>query len=109
MIKRNQYIRDLQKKVLLSLLDVIILQSVKKKPKSGPDIIKQIDKEFNILFSTGTLYPVLDKLKYQKLIKNKGKDKRRLFIITKAGNNVRILLTNHYLNIKKDLHLYLKK
>ncbi|MBU2639299.1 MAG: PadR family transcriptional regulator [Nanoarchaeota archaeon] len=106
---KNRYSEKLKKKVLLSLLDVLILQLVKEKLMSGPDIIKQIDKEFDILISTGTVYPVLDRLKYQKLIKNKGKNKRRLFSITKAGNNVRVLLTKHYLNIKKDLHPYLKK
>lgn len=109
MVKQNQYFEELQKKVLLSLTDIIILQVIKNNIMSGHDIIKEINKQFNILISSGTIYPILTKLKKQKLIKDIKKNGRRAYYSTRDGKFIRRTLTLHYLGLQKDLRSYLKK
>ncbi len=50
-------------------LDMIVLALVLKKNMCGTDIIKSIQKSFNVSLSTGTVYPLLHDLEEKGLLK----------------------------------------
>lgn len=109
MAKQNRYFKELQKKVLIGLMSIIILKIIKNSIISGHDILKEINKEFNVLISSGTIYPILAKLKKQKLIEDVKKSGRKAYFSTRQGKLVRRSLTSRYLILQKILSSYLKK
>ncbi|MBN2734522.1 MAG: PadR family transcriptional regulator [Methanomicrobiaceae archaeon] len=77
------------------LIQLYILHSLKLKPKSGYDLIKEISNKTDGLWvpSKGSLYPMLKKMEEENLIKvfDTGKRSKTIYEITENG---RILLKN---------------
>ncbi len=65
----------------------LILYSIMKKPMHGYEIMNNIKEEFNGLYypSPGTIYPTLQMLEEQGLIKVNHKDGKKIYEITKQG------------------------
>lgn len=75
-------------------LEVIVLSLLMQKPMCGVDIKKAIYKSFNVLLSSGTLYPLLHKLQKSGLLECKtgfGKIK----VYTSAQEEVYKVLSEH--------------
>jgi len=74
------------------LLSIYLLHSLKKKPKSGYDILSEIKEKTGGTWvpSKGTLYPLLRYLEQKEFIKIKRKDKRskNIFEITTQGKKM---------------------
>lgn len=77
------------------ILTIYLLHSLKKKPKSGYDLLSEIKEKTQGAWvpSKGTIYPLLKKLHDDGLITIQTKDKRskNIFMIAPKGNT--ILLT----------------
>ena len=67
-------------------LGFIVLRLIDKKPMSGEEIRKEIEKRKGSKPSPGTIYPVLKSLSEKKLIKEvKGKGKEKRYELTELG------------------------
>ncbi len=71
------------------LLAIFILHSLNKKPKSGYDLLKEINEKTSGAWtpSKGTIYPILKQLENEKLIKvlSVGKRSKNIFELTAKG------------------------
>ena len=71
------------------ILSIYILHSVKKKPKTGYDLIAEIKEKTEGIWtpSKGTIYPLLKHLKEEKFISIKqiGERSKQIFMITDEG------------------------
>ena len=74
------------------ILTLYILHSLKNKPKSGYEILKEIEEKTKGKWtpSKGTLYPLLKQLEQEGLIKTSRVDKRskNIFELTGDGENI---------------------
>ncbi len=70
-------------------LHIIILALLRKQPMCGFDIIKTLVREFNVLLSQGTVYPILYKLEQKGYLKTvvKQDNKTKLYVPTPEGLN----------------------
>jgi DNA-binding PadR family transcriptional regulator len=88
------------------ILTIYLLHSLKKKPKSGYELISEIDEKTDGTWipSKGTIYPLLKQLEKGGFIKVKTKDKRakNIFEITLKGKKI-------ILNAKKQGENMMKK
>jgi DNA-binding PadR family transcriptional regulator len=88
------------------ILTIYLLCSLKKKPKSGYEIISEIKEKTEGAWvpSKGTIYPLLKQLEKGELIKVKTKDKRAkiIFEITPKGKKM-------IFNVKKQGEHMMKK
>ena len=81
------------------ILTIYVLHSLKKKPKSGYDILAEINKKTEGKWtpSKGTIYPLLKKLKDEGLIKvNKTGDRsKNIFELTNKGKKSLLDIGKH--------------
>ena len=92
-ILKNQIMRRFSR----SFLDILILRLVDVEATWGYDIIKKTESEYNVKLRHGALYPMLNKLEKNGLVKSrkelqKGRT-RKIYQITDAG---RQLLNAYY-------------
>ncbi|MDI6916761.1 MAG: PadR family transcriptional regulator [Thermoplasmatales archaeon] len=77
-------------------LDTIVLALILEKPMCGTDIIKTIHKNFNVLLSPGTIYPLLHSLEKKGLLKCEYEVKTKTYKPGKdAEPKIRSLLNEH--------------
>lgn len=77
-------------------LDTIVLALILEKPMCGTDIIKTIHKNFNVLLSPGTIYPLLHSLEKKGLLKCEYEVKTKTYRPGKdAEPKIRSLLNEH--------------
>lgn len=77
-------------------LETIVLALILNKPMCGTDIIKTVHKEFNILLSPGTIYPLLHSLEEKGLLKCEYKVKTKLYKPPKGAEpKIRGILNEH--------------
>lgn len=77
-------------------LELIILALIMNKPMCGLDIIKSINKSFNVLLSPGTVYPLLHSLKKKGLLECTLGIKKKLYKPAKgAEGRIEKILNRH--------------
>lgn len=77
-------------------LDTIVLALILEKPMCGTDIIKTIHKNFNVLLSPGTIYPLLHSLEKKGLLKCEYEVKTKTYRPGKGAEpKIRSLLNEH--------------
>ena len=77
-------------------LDTIVLALILEKPMCGTDIIKTIHKNFNVLLSSGTIYPLLHSLEKKGLLKCEYEVKTKTYKPMKGAEpKIRSLLNEH--------------
>lgn len=88
-------------------LETIILAMVLKKPMCGIDIKKGIYQNFNVLLSSGTLYPLLHKLEKEGFLQSKlGFEKVKIYTL---ADSEKILDTlNDHMQAKNFLDTFLR-
>jgi len=101
--------RDSIKKIVKDNLEAIILALLHREPMCGADIISIIHREFNILLSPGTIYPLLHSLDEEGLVTwvKDGKEKRYL-PIKDAYSKVRDRI-NENIRAKKWFTKYIQR
>jgi DNA-binding PadR family transcriptional regulator len=83
------YVKMLEKRILekhvKTFLDIIIIAMLNSKPAYGYKIIGVLHKEFEVLLSPGSLYPLLRKLEDKKLIESSFNGGKLVYTITPKG------------------------
>lgn len=72
-------------KYVKTSLDLVILAILNDKPTYGYKIIAAIHKEFDVLLSPGSLYPLLHLLEQRKLIESRVEGGKKLYRTTNEG------------------------
>lgn len=82
---RELVISEMRERFIKAFLDLLILALVKDHPRCGYDILATIHREFNVLISPGTLYPMLHMLERQGFIESKLVNRKRNYFISRKG------------------------
>jgi len=77
--------RAIQEKCVKDYLSLIILLKLRNEASSGYDLMNYVHKQFGVLLSPGTIYPVLYQLERQGLVTSMEQDRRRVYSLTMAG------------------------
>jgi len=94
----------LQRRVIKSFMDILILAELKKGSLSGYDIIDFIHKKFGILVSSGTVYSLLYSLERDGLIKGIWNQRKRVYILTEKGEqNTKVIM-----NANEEIQSFLR-
>ncbi|PAV13090.1 hypothetical protein ASJ81_18915 [Methanosarcina spelaei] len=77
-------------------LDIIVLSLIASRPMCGIEILDVIHREFNVLLSPGTIYPLLNKLKNDGLLEREYVIKKKIYKIARGNEkNIRNILDKH--------------
>lgn len=88
-------------------LPAIVLSLILNKPMCGHEIMKTLHKNFNVLISPGSLYPLLKNLEKRDLLKCEYKIKNKIYEI-KEENIVKSILSNH-IQARRFISKFLEK
>lgn len=102
-LSKNDLVDEFVKKELKTLVLALLLG----KPMCGTDIKKKIFEKFNILLSSGTLYPLLHELEEKKLLTCRYGVKTKTYEPVNKKNVESML--NEHLEIKNFLNSFLQK
>lgn len=92
---------NLRKKIIKSILDLLILQLIKDEPIPKGKILNEINSKFNVLLSHTSVYSALSSLKSQRLIAYTSNK----LTLTKKGNMMTKRLIKDYFRLQKRLLL----
>jgi len=76
---------DVKDHLVKTFLDIIVLSMLKKNSSHGYAIIADIHKQFDVLLSPGTLYPLLYSLEKKAFISIKKEGRRKNYFLTEKG------------------------
>jgi len=77
-------------------LDVVVLALIASRPMCGMDILDTVHKNFNVLLSPGTIYPLLHKLKKERLLECECGIKKKMYRPASGSEeNIRNILDKH--------------
>ncbi len=77
-------------------LDIVILALIASKPMCGTDILEIIHRNFNILLSPGTIYPLLHRLKKEGLLECECSIKKKVYKPARGSEaNIQRILDEH--------------
>lgn len=83
-------------RLLKEYLDIVILSLVASKPMCGTDILDIVHRNFNVLLSPGTIYPLLHRLKKDGLIECECSIKKKVYKPAKGSEaNIQRILDEH--------------
>jgi len=85
---KNRISQSIQRRIAKDFMDVIILLEIIKAPLSGYDVVKIIHRRFNLLISPGTVYSTLYSLERKGLIKGVKRDRKRVYVLTRKGEDL---------------------
>lgn len=105
----EDFILKQRKKILLGIMDILILEWIKKNPISGQEIMDRIKTHFNVMIGPGTMYPILFSLKKRNLVYTEMDKKRKLYLLTNKGRETINTLKKDHSNIQKAVYSFLKK
>jgi len=82
----NAILKTFRLKLVKQFLELVILKYlIKQKKVSGYDLLKQINEDYGILLSPGTIYSKLYSLERKGFIRGEWAEKRREYTITQKG------------------------
>jgi len=81
----SKIVENLRKRTIKTFMDLLILGELQQKPLSGYDIISLINRRFNVLVSSGTVYSLLYSLERKGLIAADPDQRKRVYTITEKG------------------------
>jgi len=70
-----------------AFLDILVLALLEDGPRCGYEILATIHREFNVLLSPGTLYPLLYALETRGFVESQVHERRKNYVISKSGSN----------------------
>jgi DNA-binding PadR family transcriptional regulator len=77
-------------------LDIVILALIAGKPMCGTDILDIVHRNFNVLLSPGTIYPLLHRLKKEGLLEYECSIKKKVYKPARGSEaNIRRILEEH--------------
>jgi DNA-binding PadR family transcriptional regulator len=84
----DRYVRRYRRGMVNSLLEYLILNYVEKGKLCGYDIITLLHERFHTLLSPGQVYPVIDRMSVQGLIRKERKGRAVLLEATSLGESL---------------------
>lgn len=100
--KIDQYI---QQRITKDFMDILILSELSQAPLSGYDIISMLYRKFNLSISPGTVYSTLYALERRGLIRGGEYRRKRVYILTRRGEEfIRVILS-----MRENIELLLSK
>ncbi len=85
-------------RLLKEYLDIVVLALINSKPMCGTDILDIIHRNFNVLLSPGTIYPLLHKLKEDGLLECECVIKKKVYKPARGREvHIRNILDGHFL------------
>ena len=78
-------VKRLCERAIVAFLDWVIMSEMKKRPLSGYDVILHVDKKFNYLVSSGTVYATLYSMERKGLIELLQEGKKRTYKLSEKG------------------------
>lgn len=89
-------------------LDMIALALIASKPMCGIEIIDVVHKNFNVLLSPGTIYPVLHELEERGLLEYEHKIKKKVYMPAKGSEAEIHSILNEHLQANEFLNRFLR-
>ena len=88
----REKLKEVEIKLMRGLLDLVILQFLKRKPMHGYNIITSIRKNFGVYFGPSTIYPLLGVLEEKGYIKSQWNLKcerpKKVYSLTPEGTSL---------------------
>ncbi len=79
-------------------LDIVVLALIAGRPMCGTDILDIVHRNFNVLLSPGTVYPLLHRLRKEGLLECECSVKKKLYKPARGSEeNIRRILDEHSL------------
>jgi PadR family transcriptional regulator PadR len=93
------------------LLIFLVMNVIKRKNSYGYEIIQEINKSTGITMADGTLYPILKKLKSEKLVLTRwdvqeNTPPRKYYYLTGTGNAVLKEMKEYWTNLSDSIKLF---
>ena len=92
--------------IVKSHLEMILLKFLSEKPMCGLEIIKEINKKYNVLLSQGTVYTTLYKLKKDGILYaefEKGNMRTKKYSATGEGKMTIYKKINEFVNLEMNI------
>lgn len=89
-------------------LDMVVLALIVSKPMCGIDIIDVVHKNFNVLLSPGTIYPLLHELEERGLLEYEYKIKKKIYRPAKGSEAEIHSILNEHLQANEFLNRFLR-
>jgi DNA-binding PadR family transcriptional regulator len=96
-------ISELNRHLVKSFLDIIVLVLIRDFPQHGYGIIAEIHKQFGVLLSPGTLYPLLYGFENEGWVKVTDVDQKKVYSLTLKGTENLNFLSEDYLKLFEKL------
>lgn len=96
-------------KFVRSFLDIIVMAILDDAPSHGYDIIATIHKEFGVLLSPGTIYPLLYSLKSNGSIESSNIGSKILYRISPKGKQKYASAVSSFRSITENMSNLVKK
>jgi len=78
----------IRERCVKNALDLIILKTLEEEPKGGYEIIAHIHNTFQVLFSPGTIYPLLEAMEQRGMVKRAVPSGKRFYTSTEKGREL---------------------
>ncbi|MFT4644534.1 MAG: PadR family transcriptional regulator PadR [Planctomycetota bacterium] len=93
------------------LITLMVLKIIKSKSCYGGEIIKEVKERFGFQIAEGTLYPILKKLKIQKLVMSNWKTEendigapKKFYMLTGEGRLMLTSMNGFWSNINESMY-----
>jgi DNA-binding PadR family transcriptional regulator len=102
---KSKELTEIERSIIKNFLDIIILGRLRSlSPLGGYDIFEFLQKKFDILISSGTVYSVLYSMERKGLIKGETIEGKRKYILTERGSKV----INELAGSKDEIQRFMK-
>jgi DNA-binding PadR family transcriptional regulator len=114
-LSNEKLLKELRERTVQQFLDIVILEALNdfSNPRSGPDIVNYIHKNFGVLIDLGLVYSYLSAMERKGLIHGFSKEifekrTRRFYKLTNNGENLVETLTRNQEDIVNFVKLMFK-
>lgn len=95
-VSKSETLENIKKSIIKSFLDTLILVKLKNHGDSnGYQIVRFIQKKYDLMISPSTVYSVLYLLEQRDLIKAKSINNTRVYSLTEKGSAMTEIISNH--------------
>jgi len=81
----SEILKKMNKRIVNSFMDVLILAKLRNGSMSGYDIIEFIHKKFHMLVSSGSVYSILYSMERDGLVEGRWAQRKRVYSLTHKG------------------------
>ena len=110
----ESFVGNWNKQMKKGLLIFLVMNVIKKKNCYGYEIIQKIERKTGIIIADGTLYPLLKKLKSNKLVLTRWEVSeedapRKYYYLTGTGNGVLQKMNTYWGNLNQSVCILIEE